>query len=127
MNATHDRPLRSDRTPAENFEEFNARNPQVFETLIDCAVEFAVETGAERISAVHLVNHVRWRIALETRDANSIRKINNDYTPFYARLLAWTANGLVRIELRDAPEADEWADRLGAPVSPAYYLRHIAI
>lgn len=123
MNETQDVPLRTDRTPAENFEAFHAANPAVFEALMEAAVEFIHKTGSAKISAVHLVNHVRWNIALNTQDANSLRKINDHYTPFYARLLAWVAGPHASFELRDAPHPDNWAAELGAPTSQAWRQR----
>jgi hypothetical protein len=73
-------------TPAERFEEFNRRNPQVYSALESMAREI-VNRGRRKIGIKMLFEVLRWNYYLETDDPNSDFKINNNYAPYYARLI----------------------------------------
>ncbi len=69
---------------AEKFQDFHEANPLVYAQLRDLALKMR-RTGRERYSIWGLFNVLRWHRALETTDDDF--KLNNNYTPYYARLL----------------------------------------
>lgn len=73
-------------TPAERFDEFNRRNPQVYQTLEDMA-KALINKGRRKIGINMLLEVLRWNYYMSTDDPNSDFKINNNYAPYYARLL----------------------------------------
>jgi hypothetical protein len=73
-------------TPAERFQEFHNRNPQVYTALEDMTREM-VNRGRKRIGINMLFEVLRWNYYLKTDDPNSAFKINNNYAPYYARLI----------------------------------------
>jgi hypothetical protein len=73
-------------TPAERFEQFHNRNPQVYLALKSMTQEM-VNRGRKRVGINMLFEVLRWNYYMETDDPNSDFKINNNYAPYYARLL----------------------------------------
>jgi len=70
----------------ERFEIYNKANPQVLETLERLA-ERMVARGRQRIGIKMLFEVLRWDYYMQTTDPNSEFKINNNYAPYYARLI----------------------------------------
>lgn len=73
-------------TPAEKFERFHELNPQVFIALESMTRELT-NRGRKRIGIKMLFEVLRWNYYMETSDPNSDFKINNNYAPYYSRLL----------------------------------------
>jgi len=73
-------------TPAEKFERFHELNPQVFSALEKMTTELT-NRGRKRIGIKMLFEVLRWNYYMETNDPNSDFKINNNYAPYYSRLL----------------------------------------
>jgi hypothetical protein len=66
------------------FREFHEANPQIFALF----KRFAQDAKARRprFSARTILHRIRWYTAVETDDPAGF-KINNNWSPFYARLL----------------------------------------
>ena len=73
-------------TPADRFQTFHERNPQVFSALESMTQEM-YQRGRKRIGINMLLEVLRWNYYMKTDDPNSDFKINNNYAPYYARLL----------------------------------------
>ena len=73
-------------TPAERFAQFHANNPQVYSALKSMTAEL-VNRGRRKIGIKMLFEVLRWNYYMKTDDPNSDFKINNNYAPYYARLL----------------------------------------
>lgn len=68
----------------DDFLAFHQANPHVFATLRTLAFQ-AVNAGAERLGMKALYEVARWQLKLDT--STSTPKLNNVWTPYYARLL----------------------------------------
>lgn len=91
---------------AERFEEFHRDNPRVYETLVRLAREWVAAFGRRKLGLAALRERARWEIALSTSDPDY--KINNNYTPYYARLLMLREPDLAGLFDLRASEADAW-------------------
>jgi hypothetical protein len=72
--------------PAEKFEEFHRLNPQVALALENMAADLILR-GRKRVGIKMLMEVLRWNYQMKTEDPNSDFKINNNYAPYYSRLL----------------------------------------
>lgn len=81
------------KTIRQAFEEFDAANPHVYETIKKLALH-AIHLGKKKISFYMLTEVVRWEIYLKTNESAGVRlrddddrrfKISNNYRPHYAR------------------------------------------
>jgi len=70
----------------DKFIEFHKLNPQVADTLEDMADEL-ISRGRNRVGIKMLMEVLRWNYQMKTDDPNSDFKLNNNYAPWYARLL----------------------------------------
>lgn len=77
--------------PAD-FVAFHAAHPQVLRTLRELALQ-AKNAGATRIGMKQLYEVARWQMQLDLPDAKP--RLNNSWTPYYARLLEETTPALV--------------------------------
>jgi hypothetical protein len=119
MTSTNDNDTTTtDETPAQltltdRFERFHARNPRVYQTLVRLAREWVARFGGHKLGIANLYERARWEIALATSDPDY--KLNNSYTPYYARLIMLQEPDLDGLfNLRES-EADEWlANRTAA-------------
>lgn len=68
-----------------SFEEFHEENPRVYDVMVRLAREYIARTGRRHLGMAQLRERVRWEIAMKTSDPDF--KINNNYTPYYARLI----------------------------------------
>jgi hypothetical protein len=75
-----------DKTLEQRFREFRTANPKVEVWLADRALELRAR-GRRRYSMSTLIQVARWESDLKANDPNSTLKINNDFSPLYARLL----------------------------------------
>lgn len=66
------------------FEQFHRANPHVYEAF----KRFAKEARQRRdhFAARDIIHRIRWWTEIESNDADGF-KINNNWSPFYARLL----------------------------------------
>lgn len=71
-------------TDLARFAEYHAANPQVYAALRRFALE-AKRAGRPRMSINMLHERVRWYTAIET--VGDEFKLNNNFRPYYARLL----------------------------------------
>lgn len=72
-------------TIQEQFEQFHAANPWVFDALVE-RLEAARDDGATRVGIKHLFEVLRWDYRRATRSDDW--RLNNNYTSRYARLIA---------------------------------------
>ena len=72
--------------PAEQFEQFHKLNPQVATALEEMASEL-IQRGRKKVGIKMLMEVLRWNYQMKTDDPNSDFKLNNNYAPYYARLL----------------------------------------
>lgn len=68
------------------FLAFHHNNPRVFDLLLRFAREIQ-HTNRRRFGMKALFERVRWELALTTTEDTGL-KLNNNYTAYYARLLA---------------------------------------
>ena len=73
-------------TSADKFEEFHRLNPQVYKVLESMTAEM-VNRGRRKIGIKMLIEVLRWNYYMGTDDPNSEFKVNNNYVPYYARLI----------------------------------------
>ena len=73
-------------TPRERFEAFHHANPAIYLELETMARELW-ERGRRRIGIRMLWETLRWNYNMRVVRDDSIARLNNNYTPFYARLL----------------------------------------
>lgn len=66
----------------ERFNDFHRDNPKVYSLYKKFANEL-LDSGCKRIGSKAIVERIRWETAISTTDIDY--KINNDYTPLYAR------------------------------------------
>ena len=87
------------------FWQFHADNPEVYEELRGLAIQLH-RAGRMQYGIMALLNVVRWQRALQTTDPEY--KINNNFAPFYARLLMARESDLRGFfELRHAKADDD--------------------
>jgi hypothetical protein len=68
---------------ATAFQEYHEKNPHIYEAFLGIALEL-LEAGHEKYSAKGIMEVVRWQNAKKGETV----KVNNDYTSFYARVVA---------------------------------------
>ena len=73
-------------TISERFERFHSANPHIAESLTHLALQERA-IGATRISMKYLFEVLRWK-RRQSIQTDEPYKINNDFTPLYARLIA---------------------------------------
>jgi len=86
------------------FKKFHAENPHVFQELLRMARE-ARALGRDHYGINGLFEVVRWHTMIETSDPAF--KINNNYAPYYARLIMKTDPSLVGFFRTRTSRADE--------------------
>lgn len=67
----------------QRFREFHASNPRVYELFVKFTLQ-VVRAGRKRYGAFAILNRIRWHVEIETRGDEF--KVNNNWSPFYARL-----------------------------------------
>tara|TARA_Y100001949_G_scaffold57167_1_gene48050 strand:+ start:9185 stop:9472 length:288 start_codon:yes stop_codon:yes gene_type:complete len=71
---------------SREFKRFHLENPQVFNRLARLAFDLQ-DKGHKRGSIEMLFNVLRWETMMAIHDPGSQYKLNNNYKPFYARML----------------------------------------
>lgn len=66
------------------FVAYHAANPHVYEVFKKFASD-AIQAGLAKYSARAIVHRIRWHFDVETARTDDF-KINNNHSPFYARL-----------------------------------------
>lgn len=74
-----------DPTTADKFDDFHRNNPHVYSLLVGLSREWIATTGIAKLGMKMLFERARWNLAIATKSADF--KLNNDFTPFYARLI----------------------------------------
>ena len=69
----------------ERFQEFHGANPHVYANIVRMARQ-AKDRGRNKIGMPMLFEVMRWNHILKT-DSKDEFKLNNDYIPFYSRLV----------------------------------------
>lgn len=69
----------------QKFDEFHANNPHVYERFVVLARQWK-DRGYRRCGANMLLHILRYESGLDVT-RNTIYKINQNYSPYYARLL----------------------------------------
>lgn len=69
---------------SNGFEQFHANNPHVYLELVELTRE-GITNGRSRIGISMLFNLLRWNNPLTTEGEPF--KLNNNYQPFYSRLI----------------------------------------
>lgn len=89
MSADHplfDDPTVSDDPIAVAWRKYHEAHPEVYELFTRFALE-VVAKGRKRFSARAIFHRIRWYTQIEAPDGTGF-KINNNHSPFYARLFA---------------------------------------
>lgn len=73
-------------TIEQKFKEYHQANPHVYERLRAMALQ-ARARGREKIGIGMLYEVLRWEHAMATTDPSSEFKLDNNYKPYYARLI----------------------------------------
>lgn len=74
-----------DDSPQGRFERFHRDNPRVYVELVRAARLYREQTGNAKCGMSLLIGRVRWVLALETQ--GDAFRLNNNYGPFYARMV----------------------------------------
>jgi hypothetical protein len=69
----------------QDFKHFHADNPHVWPLFVRFAFE-AIKAGRQRFSARTIIHRIRWFTSVETTTADEDFKINNNWSPYYARV-----------------------------------------
>lgn len=93
-------------TRSERFERFHEANPAVYVALVESARSFRRQTGRDRCGMSLLFARVRWVLAVETDEGEPA--LNNDYLPFYSRLIMAREPDLSGMFDVRRSDADEW-------------------
>lgn len=90
----------------QQFNEFHEANPEVLVKMRELALQVKAR-GYKQFSVYAIMERLRWFVDIETDDPNSHYKINNNYRPFYARLLMETTAELDGFFRTRPAEADD--------------------
>jgi hypothetical protein len=91
-------------TPDEAFQTFHANNPQVFRALHSYARQL-YDRGVKKFGINALFERLRWDYLVQT--TGDAFKLNNNYAPYYARLLVEIDPDLDGFLERRASRADK--------------------
>lgn len=100
-------PVDEDPSVAERFEEFHAANPAIYKTLRWLARDWLTRTNGRKIGFPALYERARWELGLRSDGDQFL--LNNNYRPYYSRLLMAQEADLAGVfETRRSDEADGW-------------------
>jgi hypothetical protein len=108
-------------TPAEKFEAFHRMNPGVYALLVALTRQYVQETGHRKVGFSLVYGAARWQWAIQTRDEASEQKLNNNYAPFYARMIMGRVQDLAEVYDLRTSVADDWAAEHFYPVALGWY------
>lgn len=83
-------------TLQEQFEQFHADNPWVYDTLVRMTRQMR-SRGVGKIGMGQLFEVLRWHHSMTTMDANSEFKLNNNYRSRYSRLIMESETDLLGV------------------------------
>lgn len=69
----------------EKFWRYHEANPAIYSVLVAFAREWRDRTGRPKLGINSLIERVRWEVAVRTNDPDF--KINNNYGPWFSRLI----------------------------------------
>ncbi|MDG4790385.1 hypothetical protein O7626_40775 [Micromonospora sp. WMMD1102] len=72
-------------SPSEKFWRYHEANPAIYSLLVAFAREWRDRTGRPKLGINSLIERVRWEVAVRTNDPDF--KINNNYGPWFSRLI----------------------------------------
>lgn len=67
------------------FEEFHSDNPHIYDLFKQFAQQ-VIRRGYKRFSSIAIFDRIRWELNVERHAPGDSFKINQNYTPYYARL-----------------------------------------
>jgi hypothetical protein len=73
------------KTPEQVFADFHETNPHVYDEIVRAARLFRQQTGRSKCGMTLLFGRVRWVLATET--TGDAFRLNNNFVPFYSRLI----------------------------------------
>jgi hypothetical protein len=76
---------RRDLTPEERFHLFHSLNPHVYEACRTLALDLRRRVGLRKASMRLIFNQLRWLYVIQTQ--GDTYRINDHYSPYYARML----------------------------------------
>lgn len=79
-------------TLREKFEEFHDNNPEVYQQLVNLALDLK-RRGRTKYGIKGLFEVVRWHRAMSTTASDGF-KLNNNHTAYYARMIMDNFNEL---------------------------------
>lgn len=79
-------PFIRDASHEAQFMEFHERNPHVYRLFCRFCDEL-IASGRTRYSARTILHRIRWHVDTQTDSGDGL-KINNNHSPFYARMWA---------------------------------------
>ena len=68
------------------FRSYHQDNPHICAGIVSLGL-MAKRRGRSRWGVMAIMNVLRWKLEVEARDSSSPWKINNNYAPYYARLV----------------------------------------
>lgn len=71
-------------SPTLKFKRFHGENPEIYENLRTMALDLK-SRGHSKYGVMSLLNVIRWHRDMET--VSDDFKVNNNFAPYYARLL----------------------------------------
>ncbi|MGV1049171.1 MAG: hypothetical protein ACOYD4_11685 [Solirubrobacterales bacterium] len=78
-------------TPAERFQAFHDKNPWIYDALLGLALDMR-SRGVTKWGIKAALEVVRWQYTIRTNTDDF--KINNNYAPYYARVIMANEAGL---------------------------------
>jgi hypothetical protein len=93
-------------TVAERFVDFHTKSPDVYHALVTLARQWVARTGRRKLGIKTLFERARWELALTTSDPDF--KLNNNYAPYYARVIMRQESDLDGMFDLRTSEADDW-------------------
>lgn len=68
------------------FEEYHRLNPHIYDKVKEYSLQVHA-TGRQHFGIRQIWERLRWYVMIESNDPNSVFRLCNNYTPFYARKL----------------------------------------
>jgi len=93
-------------TIAQRFVDFHTKSPDVYHALVTLARQWLLNTGRKKLGIKTLFERARWELALTTSDPDF--KLNNNYAPYYARLIMHQEPDLDGMFDLRTSDADDW-------------------
>lgn len=95
-------------TTAEEFERYHEQNPAIYKAMVILCRQWISRTGRRKLGINAVVERTRWEIAVQT---NTDPKIDNNFAPYFARLIMAQERDLAGLFDLRRSGADEWIAR----------------